>query len=148
VQSVAPSAHYSKIVVPLDGSFHTREKLPYAIKIANAYKAEILLVGLLTSHDTEASTKMRAIVHQAEKFISSYGVDYRSEIRDSKNLATDTMNFAQEMGASLIVIMTEQEKSFSGLFLGPFAQQIVNGSTIPVLTVSPKVVTLTSSVSA
>jgi hypothetical protein len=35
--------------------------------------------------------------------------------------------------------MSEQEKTFKGIFLGPYAQQLVNISTRPVLTIPPKV---------
>jgi hypothetical protein len=34
------------------------------------------------------------------------------------------------------VIMSEQEKTLSNIFLGPYAQQMINNSHIPVLTCS------------
>ena len=37
----------------------------------------------------------------------------------------------------MIAIMTEQEKTFSSLLLGNYAQQMINQSTVPVLTVRP-----------
>jgi hypothetical protein len=33
--------------------------------------------------------------------------------------------------------MTEQEDNFGGIFLGPYAQQIVNHSKIPVMSIKP-----------
>jgi nucleotide-binding universal stress UspA family protein len=40
--------------------------------------------------------------------------------------------------------MTEQEKSLSSLLLGNYAQQMINQSRIPVLTVRPKDVQATN----
>ena len=47
-----------------------------------------------------------------------------------------TNNFSQVIGADLIAIMTEQEAS-TGLFVGNYAQRIINHSRIPVLSVTP-----------
>jgi nucleotide-binding universal stress UspA family protein len=60
-------------------------------------------------------------------------------VRNSENLADDTLEFADEVDAHLIIIMSEQEKTLRGLFLGPYAQQLVNVSTRPVLTIPPKI---------
>lgn len=47
------------------------------------------------------------------------------------------MNFdyVKEVDGDLIAIMTEQETSAANIFLGPYAQQIVNRSEVPVLSV-------------
>jgi nucleotide-binding universal stress UspA family protein len=52
-----------------------------------------------------------------------------------------TMNFAESKGGNLIVMMTEQESNLTGFLMGPFAQQIVNHSKIPVLSISPESLT-------
>jgi nucleotide-binding universal stress UspA family protein len=40
--------------------------------------------------------------------------------------------------ADLIAIMTEQETTTANIFLGPYAQQMVNHSPIPVLSMRAK----------
>jgi len=47
------------------------------------------------------------------------------------------MQAAEEWDADLIVIMTEQEPSITGFFLGTYATQVVNHSKIPVMAVHP-----------
>ena len=41
------------------------------------------------------------------------------------------------MDADLVVIMTEQEASITGLLMGTYATKIINGSKIPVMTIRP-----------
>jgi nucleotide-binding universal stress UspA family protein len=53
------------------------------------------------------------------------------------NLARNTLEFAKMNNTDLIVIMSEQEDDFTGSFLGPYAQQIVNHSWVPVLSFKP-----------
>ena len=52
---------------------------------------------------------------------------------DADNITNTTVEFAQKIDANLISIMTEQEKTTANLWLGPYAQQMVNHSSIPVL---------------
>jgi nucleotide-binding universal stress UspA family protein len=48
-------------------------------------------------------------------------------------------NLPKASDADLIVIMNEQEINTTGFFMGPFAQQVVNHSPIPVLSMRPTV---------
>jgi len=130
---------YKNILMPIDSSFHTREKIPYATSLAKKYGAEIRLIALQTSNNEEIRQGVLNVLNQVEKYIADNGVIYDSTVRNSDNLSNDTLEYADEINADLIVIMSEQEKTLRGLFLGPYAQQLVNQSTRPVLTIPPKV---------
>ena len=54
----------------------------------------------------------------------------------SSDLAT--IDYARKTEADIIVIMTEQEMTTANLFLGAYAQQMVNHSPIPVLNIHAK----------
>jgi hypothetical protein len=54
------------------------------------------------------------------------------------NVTDNTIEYATSVGANLISIMDEQEKAASNIWLGPYAQQMVNHSPIPVLVVHAK----------
>lgn len=139
VEADAKETKYKTIVLPVDSSFHTREKIPYATKIAKAFGSEIKIAGLLTSKNEAIKTQFLKVMHQVEHYIAAAGVKHSKEVLDSDNLAKDTMQYAEKHNADLIVIMSEQEKSISGIFLGPYAQQLVQNSKIPILTIPPKV---------
>ncbi len=139
VDKNAPGPDYKTIVLPIDSSFHTREKVPYATNLARKYGAELRLLVLQTSRDSEIRDHVTKVQYQVEKYIHEHGVRFQSSVRNSENLADDTLEFADEVDAHLIIIMSEQEKTFRGLFLGPYAQQLVNVSTRPVLTIPPKI---------
>ena len=48
-----------------------------------------------------------------------------------------TLQTSNEIDADLVIIMTEQEPSITGLLLGTYATKVVNQSKIPVMTVRP-----------
>lgn len=139
VDKHAHTNDYRTILMPIDSSFHTREKIPYATSLAKKYNAEIRLIALQTSRDEEIRQNVLKVLNQVEKYIADNGVPFQTAVRNSNNLADDTLEYADEINADLIVIMSEQEKTLKGLFLGSYAQQLVNQSTRPVLTVPPKI---------
>lgn len=139
VDKHAHTNDYKTILMPIDSSFHTREKIPYATSLAKKYGAEIRLIALQTTNNEEIRTNVLKVLYQVEKYIAQNGVGFETTVRNSSNLSDDTLEFADEVNADLIVIMSEQEKTLRGLFLGSYAQQLVNQSTRPVLTVPPKI---------
>jgi len=58
---------------------------------------------------------------------------YNTSVVYGENLAKKAIKYAAENKCDLIVINTGHESKMTGIFLGAFAQQIVNHSKIPVL---------------
>jgi nucleotide-binding universal stress UspA family protein len=142
VLSVQISAHpigYKHIIVPIDNSFHSREKLGISIRVAKTYDGTVHICGL-RSHDHKDETinaKFRMKMKQVEDFLKEKEVKYTLTTLFCTNIAKATMDYAKEKDGDLIVIMNEQEINDTGFFMGPYAQQVVNHSTIPVLSLRP-----------
>ena len=72
-----------------------------------------------------------------KKLFKENHIRYKVVFKEADNITETTLGYADEVGANLISIMTEQETELSNLWLGPFAAQMVNHSAIPVLSVQP-----------
>jgi nucleotide-binding universal stress UspA family protein len=72
-----------------------------------------------------------------ENILTDRNLEYSKEIIVSKNMAKTVMAYATDHQCDLMVINTGHESEITGVFLGAFAQQIVNHATIPVLSVKP-----------
>lgn len=130
---------YNKIVIPIDSSTHSRQKVVYAIELAKQFSAHLYAVALLGSDEENHKPAMELILHQIEKLAKEKGVSYSSEVLSKlKNRATATTKYAEKVGADLIVIMSDQDAELSGFFLGPYAQQVIHLSKVPVITVKPE----------
>ena len=55
-----------------------------------------------------------------------------------KNLTITTLEYADEIDADLIAIMTEQESSLASFLLGTYAQQMLTLSHRPILSIRPE----------
>lgn len=125
------------IILPLDSSRDTREKVDDAIYVAKKFNSTIHVVGVSTSSDEMVLGRLRVVAKQVEDYIQKDNINTTNGFRTGKNLATITLDYAKEKDADLIIIMTEQESS-SGFLAGPYSQQMINQSSVPILSVRPK----------
>lgn len=137
VQSHAKRIGFSELLLPIDNSVHSRQKVSYAIELAKHYGSKIKVLGLLDQDDAEDLKKFTIKIEQVSEYIEKSGLPVTSTIKVGGNQAKATLNFAKKHNSELIIIMTDQEENFTGSFLGPYAQQVVNHSWIPVLCFKP-----------
>jgi len=131
-RSKIPS-NIGKIVLPLDITFQTREKVPYTVKLAKLFNSEINLLTINLSKLKSTEKKLRQYSGQVASFLEKNGIPYTVEHLHGSNLTDITLDYAVSINADLISIMTEQEKSTSNLLLGNYAHQMINKAFIPVL---------------
>ena len=125
------------IVMPFDSTKETRQKLPITALLARYFNSEVHIVGIFTSRLDDIRYRIRNYVAQAEDYFKENHVRYKVVFKEADNITETTLGYANEVGANLISIMTEQETELSNLWLGPFAAQMVNHSPLPVLSVHP-----------
>ena len=106
--------------------------------MAKYFDAEIHILGLYTTTLKAIRRKVDTYVEQVEKYMDENNVKHVTTFQEADNTTTTTIEYSQQINADLIVIMTEQEKTAANFWLGPYAQQIVNHSPIPVLSIHPK----------
>ena len=134
---------FRNIVLPLDLTTETRAKVKKAIEIANlgSFKPVIHVVSVLESADEFFVNKLTAHMNQAKNFIEEQETECTAEIILKKKgdlpIAEYIIEYANKVKGDLIIIMTQQETDFTGMFIGSTAQEIVNNSDIPVLSIIP-----------
>jgi nucleotide-binding universal stress UspA family protein len=145
IQTHTARKGFKDIVLPIDNSQYSLQKVKHAIGLANHYGSRIHILGLTHSDDENKINRIRTKIIEVEESIDKNGLLTGLQIRSSKqirqgvNYAKITMSYAEEIGADLIMIMTEWEENVTGIFIGPFARQIVNHSKIPVMSLRPEV---------
>lgn len=133
-----PTNDFKTIVLPIDTSFESRQKVPYAVSLAKKFDATIHLVGVSVDKDKETEYQVNAYTRQVMHSFDDENVKYVFEKRLGGNITVLTEEYAKQVKADLIIIMTEQEPQIGSFFLGKFAQQMVNHSPIPIMSITPR----------
>jgi len=136
-----PTLQVKNIILPLIISKETREKVNTAIKLAQAFNATIKIISISESDNEVIELKwLDAVTTQVEAHIENAGVKYTLEhlnIPESEKISEAVIQYANENAGDLIVIMTQQEVSLAAMFVGYFAQSVINNANVPVCTIHP-----------
>ncbi len=127
------------IVLPLDFSKETKEKLRKAIEIANLFGSTINLVSVLTTDDEFIVNKLKRQMNQVYEFIVEHNISCTIEFLHGNEISEEIVGYSKKIKADLIMIMTQEELTWTDImFISSSAQQIINDSEIPVLSIRPK----------
>lgn len=137
------------ILLPLDLTTESRQKIGWAIEIAKLYRARIQIISVLWSNDDEIRRNLHIQLKQAKNFIEKVSIPCTAELIDTtesrKTLVPAILDYVEtHPEIDLIVIMTQQELSIVDFFLDSDAQQIIRSSIVPVMTVVPREIGHTS----
>jgi len=127
-----------KIVMPIDITSDTRQKVPLTAEIAKAFDAEIHIVAVSSLQTDEVVGKLNAYTKQIGEYLDGLKIPYKTASLVGDNLTDITIEYALDVNADMISIMTEQSKSISNFVLGSYAQQMLSKSPMPVLSVTPQ----------
>jgi nucleotide-binding universal stress UspA family protein len=128
---------FSNIVLPIDRSRHSREKVGVAISIALLCNSKIHIVGLLDNDDEGEYQKLQIVLDQVTMAIDRAEISYTRHTVKGDNIAVEAMKYAESIHADLILILTEDESVLGKIDLGPLSRHIVNHCPIPVLSMNP-----------
>ncbi|MBK7030071.1 MAG: universal stress protein [Bacteroidales bacterium] len=126
-----------RIVLPIDSTIDTRQKVPFTAYLAQLFDAEIYVVSVYASKYKAIQRRVDEYTDQVVKYLEEEGIPFHRDTLLVDNLTTSTIEYAKKVRANLISIMTEQETSPFNLLVGPYAQQMVNNSPFPVLSINP-----------
>jgi len=137
--AASATSGYSKILLPIDNTVNSRQKVNYALEMAKKFNASVHVLVVLGSGEESEKGAMETVVHQIEELAKEKGVSLLAEIKTGvKNRANTTVEYGSKIGADLTIIMTDQDAELSGFFLGPYSQQVIHLSKTPVIAIKPK----------
>lgn len=124
-----------RIVLPLDLSRESRDKVNKTIEIAKYFNSEIHLISLHDTNDEFLLDKLELQMNSVKQFIADAGIAVVAEIVKNSDIAKAVLEYARKTEADLIVIISQAEPEIAEWFLGSAAQEIINNSDIPVMSI-------------
>jgi nucleotide-binding universal stress UspA family protein len=131
-----------EIVLPLDLSKETREKVSKAIELSKLFKGVVIrVVSIVFTNDEFVVNRLTRQLSQVKAYIERAEVECSAEIikgtKGEESLAASIIEYAVKIEGDFIMIMTQQEVESTKYFIGSSAQEVINNSKIPVLSIRP-----------
>jgi nucleotide-binding universal stress UspA family protein len=125
------------IVLPLDLSKETKEKVGACIEIARFFNSTVKVMTVLTTHDEFLMKKLERQMEQVVEFIGNHNIVCSGEFYSNNDISEGVLEYSNKVNADLIIIMTQKELEWSKFIIGTESQQIINNSDIPVCSIRP-----------
>lgn len=125
-----------QVLVPIDTSFETLQKVKPAVVLAKLFAAKIILTGFVLENNAEERHVVSVQVKHAAKLCARVNIRYEDSIVNYKgNMAKAVVKYGSQHEVNLMVIMREGEVDIADIWLGSTTQQLLNTSPMPVLVI-------------
>ncbi len=128
--------HFTKIVVPLDGSSVAEQVLATARTFARAYEADIALVTVTGKEDKSGENEKTEYLKLVGDLIRDDGMNAKSYVRNGEP-ATEIQKLTKEINADLIVMSTRGKFELGKFLTDSVTQKLVEKTTTPILLIRP-----------
>jgi nucleotide-binding universal stress UspA family protein len=126
------------VVVPLDLTKETREKLSAALYYGLEQGAKIHLVSALVGGISKEESRIFKKLKEAKETLNMNGVECEMDLFDRSETPPfkRVLEYAEKVDAGMILLMTHQEGYTHDNYIGAFAHHIMNLSKVPVLSLT------------
>ena len=126
------------IVVPLDSTRESTQKMDIVIRWAKFFNAKIHLLAV-TAFFEELLVDVKKIadkVHEVEAKLAKENIEYEAHIVRNQAPSESVIEYSRKINADLIFIVTGQESQLNEMLFGSSARNIISESQVPVLSVN------------
>jgi nucleotide-binding universal stress UspA family protein len=129
---------FGKVIFPVRLRPGTLDTYFYARPIIEKNNSELFVLGLYEQKKDMVEVEIYKSINKVKQQLDNDKVVFKSEISQSKNFPAKTIEIAIQYEADLIILTANIDHDFKAYFVGPFVQQVVNHSRLPVLCIKPK----------
>jgi nucleotide-binding universal stress UspA family protein len=131
---------FGKVLFPVRLNPGTLATYFYARPIIEKNNSELFILGLYEREKDLDNKEISISINKLKVQLNNDNVLFRTGITQSKDLPAKILNLAKDYEADLIVLTANLDHNFKAFFVGPFVQQVVNHSRLPVLSIKPKLI--------
>ena len=127
----------TKIVLPINAYRETRQKVPFTTELAAMAGAEIHIVEVRSTNESGIKKRLKKYADQVYDYVTKRNI---ITVRDSlygSDISDLTIAYAVHVDAELISIVTSLRGTPVNMRISTIAQEMVNHSPIPVLSIHP-----------
>ncbi|MCK9163280.1 MAG: universal stress protein [Bacteroidales bacterium] len=133
---------FKNIVLPIDLTKQTLEKVIKALSWAKYYKASIHVIGVLSGGISSKNSRLNAKLIRAKYIIEQEGINCTTTLYEKSDTPVHKviLDHANKVDGDLLMIMTHQELGVIDNYIGAVAQKILKESDIPIISFTTKAI--------
>lgn len=132
-----PMRPIKKIVLPIDASVESRQKVPFIAELAQIFNAELHIIDVRDNNRQSTRKKLIEYTKLVRQYLERRKVKTIYDSLKGKNLSEVCIEYALMIDADLVSITREQGDKTKLFWVGLYSQQMVNHSPIPIISFNP-----------
>lgn len=126
----------TKVLLPIDTSFETLQKVKFSCEIAKAFSAKVSLLGICMPCTPETRHIINVQLNNAANICDGMNVRYSASTIDVRgSFADSVVTWAKNEDVNLIAIMREEEDDITSFWLASNTRQLMNLAPMPLLVI-------------
>lgn len=130
---------YERILFPIRDIAGIEEKYEVVKNMLMGKNTILEITGIVDKNHPEQITRISSSLSKLKLRMVDDKINFKSDLFYASNVAGDILRIAEEKEVDLLAINATLDYNWKELFIGPYAQQIVNHAKIPVLSFRPQV---------
>lgn len=126
---------FKQILFPVRATQGVMNKYDFLEPIIEKNKARLLIAALSLPGEIVNRNSLDDDISKLVATLKTSGTDFKSYFYVCANYAKKLFELSEQTKADLIVINATLDYEWKDFFIGPYTQQVVNHSTIPVLSI-------------
>jgi nucleotide-binding universal stress UspA family protein len=131
---------FGKVLFPVRPDLGTLDTYFYARPIIERNNSELFILGLYERQKDIDNKEISILINKLKVQLNNDNVLFRSGITQSEDLPAKILTLSKEYEADLVILTANLDHNFKAFFVGPFVQQVVNHSKLPVLSIKPEII--------
>lgn len=138
VQDKPIKEEYKDIVIPIDSSIESRQKVNWAVYFAKEFNSTVH-VYMSNESDEFLSAKVMNNVRQIEGLLQVSNVEYVVvKSQDKGSFSKNILNYCNSIYADLVIIITNKDAMMPGVLVDSIEEVVIfNQFKIPVMCINP-----------
>jgi len=130
---------YKNIVLPIDFSTESTQKILKSIKFSHYFGANIKVFGFLGTRNPAKVIHKQALLKKVKNIYAELGLTVTTDlcVEPSYEWADALMKFSEKIEADLIMIVAEKDGGIPDIFGQNTTEILIDKAEIPILTVMP-----------
>ena len=126
-----------KILVPLRLHVDTRQKVPWAVDIAELFGAELHIISISTTNNKKDSSRLHAYLTQSIDYAKKRKIKLVTNKLHGDSLSTLVNTYAAAISADLVAIMNQKSAGWNPL-MGNYVTEILNHCPSAILNIAAR----------
>lgn len=130
---------FNKVLFPIRLKPGAIDKYFYARPIIEKNNSEIVLLGLSDKGKPNDLKEVTSLMDKLKLQLHYDNVIFKPLLIPCDDFPSKAIEIAKEQEVDLIILTANLDYDFKAYFIGPFAQQVINHSKLPVLNIKPPI---------